>query len=125
MNIPNNLRYTKEHEWVRLEGDVATIGITDYAQGELGDIVFIEVDTVDESKAADEVFGTIEGVKTVSDMFAPVAGEVIEFNEALEDAPESVNSDPYGDGWIIKMRVENPDEAASLLTHEGYAELIG
>lgn len=125
MNIPNNLRYTKEHEWVRLEGDVATIGITDYAQGELGDIVFIEVDTVDESVAADEVFGTIEAVKTVSDMFAPVAGEVIEFNEALEDAPESVNSDPYGDGWIIKMRVENPDEAASLLTHEGYAELIG
>ena len=125
MNIPNNLRYTKEHEWVRLEGDVATIGITDYAQGELGDIVFIEVDTVDESVAADEVFGTIEAVKTVSDMFAPVAGEVIEFNEALEDAPESVNSDPYGEGWIIKMRVENPDEAASLLSHEGYAELIG
>ncbi len=125
MNIPNDLRYTKEHEWVRLEGDVATIGITDYAQGELGDIVFIEVDTVDESVAADEVFGTIEAVKTVSDMFAPVAGEVIEFNEALEDAPESVNSDPYGDGWIIKMRVENPDEAASLLSHEGYAELIG
>jgi glycine cleavage system H protein len=125
MKIPNNLRYTKEHEWVRLEGDVATIGITDYAQGELGDIVFIEVDTVDESVAADEVFGTIEAVKTVSDMFAPVAGEVIEFNEALEDAPESVNSDPYGDGWIIKMRVENPDEAASLLSHEGYAELIG
>ena len=125
MNIPNDLRYTKEHEWVRLEGDVATIGITDYAQGELGDIVFIEVDTVDESVAEDEVFGTIEAVKTVSDMFAPVAGEVIEFNEALEDAPESVNSDPYGDGWIIKMRVENPDEAASLLSHEGYAELIG
>jgi glycine cleavage system H protein len=125
MNIPNDLRYTKEHEWVRLEGDVATIGITDYAQGELGDIVFIEVDTIDESVAADEVFGTIEAVKTVSDMFAPVAGEVIEFNEALEDAPESVNSDPYGDGWIVKMRVENPDEAASLLSHEGYAELIG
>lgn len=125
MNIPNDLRYTKEHEWVRLEGDVATIGITDYAQGELGDIVFIEVDTVDESVAADEVFGTIEAVKTVSDMFAPVAGEVIEFNEALEDAPESVNSDPYGDGWVIKMRVENPDEVASLLSHEEYAELIG
>ena len=125
MNIPNDLRYTKEHEWVRLEGDVATIGITDYAQGELGDIVFIEVDTVDESVAADEVFGTIEAVKTVSDMFAPVAGEVIEFNEALEDAPESVNSDPYGDGWIIKMRVVNPDDVAALLSHEGYAELIG
>lgn len=125
MNIPIDLRYTKEHEWVRLEGDVATIGITDYAQGELGDIVFIEVDTVDESVAADEVFGTIEAVKTVSDMFAPVAGEVIEFNEALEDAPESVNSDPYGKGWIIKMRVENPDDVAALLSHEGYAELIG
>ena len=125
MNIPNELRYTKEHEWVRLEGDVATIGITDYAQGELGDIVFIEVDTVDESVAEDEVFGTIEAVKTVSDMFAPVAGEVIEFNEALEDAPESVNSDPYGEGWIIKMRVENLDNVAALLSHEGYAELIG
>ena len=125
MNIPNDLRYTKEHEWVRLVGDVATIGITDYAQGELGDIVFIEVDTVDETVAADEVFGTIEAVKTVSDMFAPVAGEVIEFNEALEDAPESVNSDPYGDGWIIKMRVVNPDDVAALLSHEGYAELIG
>ena len=125
MNIPNDLRYTKEHEWVRLEGDVATIGITDYAQGELGDIVFIEVDTVDESVAADEVFGTIEAVKTVSDMFAPVAGEVIEFNEALEDAPESVNSDPYGEGWIIKMRVANPDDIVALLSHEGYAELIG
>ena len=125
MNIPNDLRYTKEHEWVRLEGDVATIGITDYAQGELGDIVFIEVDTVDESVAEDEVFGTIEAVKTVSDMFAPLAGEVIEFNEALEDAPESVNSDPYGEGWIIKMRVENPDDVAVLLSHEGYAELIG
>jgi glycine cleavage system H protein len=124
MNIPNDLRYTKEHEWVRLDGDIATIGITDYAQGELGDIVFIEVDSVDESVAADEVFGTIEAVKTVSDMFAPLAGEVIEFNEALEDAPESVNSDPYGDGWIIKMRVENPDDVASLLSHEAYAELV-
>ena len=125
MNIPNDLRYTKEHEWVRLEGDVATIGITDYAQGELGDIVFIEVDTDDDSVAADEVFGTIEAVKTVSDMFAPVAGEVIEFNEALEDTPESVNSDPYGEGWIIKIRVENPDDVAALLSYEGYAELIG
>ena len=125
MNIPNDLRYTKEHEWVRLEGDVATIGITDYAQGELGDIVFIEVDTIDEAVAVDEVFGTIEAVKTVSDMFATVAGEVIEFNEALEDAPESVNSDPYGEGWIIKMRVANPDDIAALLSHEGYAELIG
>lgn len=125
MNIPNDLRYTKEHEWVRLDGDIATIGITDYAQGELGDIVFIEVDTVDETVAADEVFGTIEAVKTVSDMFAPLAGEVIEFNEALEDAPESVNSDPYGEGWIIKMRVENPDDVEGLLSAEAYAELVG
>lgn len=125
MNIPNDLRYTKEHEWVRLEGDVATIGITDYAQGELGDIVFIEVDTVDEAVAVDEVFGTIEAVKTVSDMFAPVAGEVIEFNEALEDNPEAVNSDPYGEGWIIKMRVANSADVEALLSHEGYAELIG
>ena len=110
---------------MRLDGDIATIGITDYAQGELGDIVFIEVDTVDETVAADEVFGTIEAVKTVSDMFAPLAGEVIEFNEALEDAPEAVNSDPYGDGWIIKMRVENPDDVEGLLSHEAYAELVG
>ena len=124
MNIPQDLRYTKEHEWVRLEGDVATIGITDYAQGELGDIVFIEVDTVGESVGAEEVFGTIEAVKTVSDMYAPVAGEVLEFNESLEDEPEAVNSDPYGAGWIIKIRVENPDDVAALLTHEDYGELI-
>ena len=124
MNTPNDLRYTKEHEWVRLDGDIATIGITDYAQGELGDIVFIEVDTVDETVAADEVFGTIEAVKTVSDMFAPIAGEVIEFNEGLEDAPELVNSDPYGEGWIIKMRVMDSDDVKALLSHEAYSDLI-
>ncbi len=124
MNIPQDLRYTKEHEWVRLEGDVVTIGITDYAQGELGDIVFIEVDTIGDSIGVDEVFGTIEAVKTVSDMFAPVAGEVLEFNENLEDEPELVNSDPYGAGWIIKMRVENPEDSASLLDHEAYAKLL-
>lgn len=124
MNIPQDLRYTKEHEWVRLEGDIATIGITDYAQGELGDIVFIEVDTVGESVGAEEVFGTIEAVKTVSDMYAPVAGEVLEFNESLEDEPEAVNSDPYGAGWIIKIRVDNPDDVAGLLSHEAYGELI-
>jgi len=124
MNIPQDLRYTKEHEWVRLEGDVVTIGITDYAQGELGDIVFIEVDTIGDSIGVDEVFGTIEAVKTVSDMFAPVAGEVLEFNETLEDEPELVNSDPYGAGWIIKMRVENPEDSASLLDHEAYAKLL-
>lgn len=125
MNNPQDLRYTREHEWVRLEGDIATIGITDYAQGELGDIVFIEVDTVGDTVDADEVFGTIEAVKTVSDMFAPLAGEVLEFNAALEDAPESVNSDPYGAGWIIKMRVENPSDVEGLLTAEAYGELIG
>jgi len=124
MNIPQDLLYTKEHEWVRLEGDVVTIGITDYAQGELGDIVFIEVDTIGDSIGVDEVFGTIEAVKTVSDMFAPVAGEVLEFNENLEDEPELVNSDPYGAGWIIKMRVENPEDSASLLDHEAYAKLL-
>lgn len=124
MNIPQDLRYTKEHEWVRLEGDVVTIGITDYAQGELGDIVFIEVDTIGDSIGVDEVFGTIEAVKTVSDMFAPVAGEVLEFNETLEDEPELVNSDPYGAGWIMKMRVENPEDSASLLDHEAYAKLL-
>ena len=124
MNIPQDLRYTKEHEWVRLEGDVVTIGITDYAQGELGDIVFIEVDTIGDSIGAEEVFGTIEAVKTVSDMFAPVAGEVLEFNENLEDEPELVNSDPYGAGWIMKMRVENPEDSASLLDHEAYAKLL-
>lgn len=124
MNIPQDLRYTKEHEWVRLEGDVVTIGITDYAQGELGDIVFIEVDTIGDSIGVDEVFGTIEAVKTVSDMFAPVAGEVLEFNENLEDEPELVNSDPYGAGWIMKMRVENPEDSASLLDYEAYAKLL-
>jgi len=124
MNIPQDLRYTKEHEWVRLEGDAVTIGITDYAQGELGDIVFIEVDTIGDSIGVDEVFGTIEAVKTVSDMFAPVAGEVLEFNENLEDEPELVNSDPYGAGWIMKMRVENPEDSASLLDHEAYAKLL-
>ena len=124
MNIPNDLRYTKEHEWVRLEGDVATIGITDYAQGELGDIVFIEVDTVDESVAADEVFGTIEAVKTVSDMFAPVAGEVIEFNEALESSPETVNSDAYGDGWMIKIKMANPSDYEDLLSADDYQAIL-
>ena len=105
MNIPQDLRYTKEHEWVRLDGDTATIGITDYAQGELGDIVFIEVETVDEEVAVEEVFGSIEAVKTVSDLFSPLSGVVTEFNEALEDTPEAVNNDPYGTGWIIKMKI--------------------
>ena len=125
MNIPEDLRYTKEHEWVRLEGDTATIGITDYAQGELGDIVFIEVETVDEEVAADEVFGSIEAVKTVSDLFSPLAGEVAEFNEALEDTPESVNNDPYGAGWIIKLKVKDVADFEGLMTAEDYAALVG
>ena len=123
--VPDGLYYTKEHEWVRLEGDTATIGITDYAQGELGDIVFIEVETVDEEVAADEVFGSIEAVKTVSDLFSPLAGEVAEFNEALEDTPESVNNDPYGAGWIIKLKVKDVADFEGLMTAEDYAALVG
>ncbi|MGB1383997.1 MAG: glycine cleavage system protein GcvH [Flavobacteriales bacterium] len=125
MNIPENLKYTKEHEWVRLEGDVAVIGITDFAQGELGDIVFVEVETVDESLGADDVFGTVEAVKTVSDLFMPVAGEVVEFNEAVEDDPSLVNEDPYGEGWLIKVKVENAADVASLLDASGYQALLG
>jgi glycine cleavage system H protein len=125
MNIPQDLRYTKEHEWVRLEGDTATIGITDYAQGELGDIVFIEVETVDEEVAVEEVFGSIEAVKTVSDLFSPLSGVVTEFNEALEDTPEAVNNDPYGTGWIIKMKITDTAEFEELMTAEAYAALIG
>ena len=125
MNIPQDLRYTKEHEWVRLEGDTATIGITDYAQGELGDIVFIEVETVDEEVASDEVFWSIEAVKTVSYLFSPLAGEVAEFNEALEDTPESVNNDTYGAGWIIKLKVKDVADFEGLMTAEDYAALVG
>lgn len=125
MNIPENLKYTKEHEWVRLEGDVAVIGITDFAQGELGDIVFVEVETVDESLGADDVFGTVEAVKTVSDLFMPVAGEVVEFNEAVEDDPSLVNEDPYGEGWLIKVKVDSAADVASLLDASGYQALLG
>ena len=125
MNIPQDLRYTKEHEWVRLDGDTATIGITDYAQGELGDIVFIEVETVDEEVAVEEVFGSIEAVKTVSDLFSPLSGVVTEFNEALEDTPEAVNNDPYGTGWIIKMKITDTKEFEGLMTAAAYAALIG
>jgi glycine cleavage system H protein len=125
MNIPENLKYTKEHEWVRLEGDVAVIGITDFAQGELGDIVFVEVETLDESLGADDVFGTVEAVKTVSDLFMPVAGEVVEFNEAVEDNPSLVNEDPYGEGWLIKVKVDSADDVASLLDASGYQALLG
>ncbi|MGB1056266.1 MAG: glycine cleavage system protein GcvH [Flavobacteriales bacterium] len=124
MNIPDNLKYTKEHEWVRLEGDVAVVGITDFAQGELGDIVFVEVETVDETLDADEVFGTVEAVKTVSDLFLPVAGEIVEFNEAVEDDPALVNNDPYGEGWLIKVKVSNPADVDGLLDGEAYKDVI-
>lgn len=124
MNIPKELRYTKDHEWIRLEGDVAVIGITDYAQGELGDIVFVEIETEGDELDADEVFGTVEAVKTVSDLFMPLKGEVIEVNEALEDNPALVNEDPYGEGWMIKVKVDNTDDYESLLEDSGYKDLI-
>jgi glycine cleavage system H protein len=125
MNIPTNLKYTKDHEWIRLEGDFAYIGITDYAQHELGDIVFVDVDTLDETLEAEETFGTIEAVKTSSEMFMPVGGKVVEFNEILADAPEKVNSDPYGEGWIIKTEVTDASEMDALLDAEAYKALIG
>ncbi|MBR5603742.1 MAG: glycine cleavage system protein GcvH [Bacteroidales bacterium] len=125
MNIPAELRYSKDHEWIRLEGETAYVGITDFAQHELGDIVFVDIDTVDETLEADETFGTIEAVKTSSELLLPVAGTVIEFNEALADAPETVNNDPYGEGWIIKVQVANPADIEGLLTAEAYKELIG
>ena len=125
MNIPSNLRYTKDHEWISLEGDIATVGITDFAQRELGDIVYVEVETIGETLGADEVFGTVEAVKTVSDLFLPVSGEILEFNESLEDSPEEVNSNPYSSGWMIKMKVSNIDDLSTLLSSEQYQELIG
>ena len=125
MNIPDNLKYTKEHEWVRLEGDIAVVGITDFAQGELGDIVFVEVDTVNETLDADEVFGTIEAVKTVSDLFLPVTGEIVAFNETVEDDPSLVNSDPYGEGWLIKIKVANPTDVEQLLDGSAYKAVCG
>ena len=125
MNIPANLKYTKDHEWVSIEGDIATVGITDFAQKELGDIVYVEVETLDQSLEKDEVFGTVEAVKTVSDLFLPVAGEIIAFNDALESTPESVNSDPYGAGWMIKVKIANMVEVDGLLSSESYKELIG
>ncbi len=124
MSIPSNLKYTKDHEWVKIDGDIATIGITHFAQGELGDIVYIDVDTLDETVARDEVFGSVEAVKTVSDLFMPLTGEVIEFNDALEDEPEVVNSDPYGKGWIIKISLTEPSEIEQLLSDSEYKELI-
>ncbi len=125
MNIPANLKYSKDHEWIRVEGEFAYIGITDFAQGQLGEIVFVDVTTEGETLAKDEVFGTIEAVKTVSDAFIPVGGEVLEFNAALEGTPENVNKDPYGEGWMIKIKMTNPAELDTLLTAEQYARHIG
>ena len=125
MNIPSELKYTKDHEWVKIEGDIATVGITDFAQGELGDIVYVEVETVDETLDKEEVFGTVEAVKTVSDLFLPLSGEIVEFNETLEDEPEKVNSDPYGEGWMVKIKIGDPSEADELLSDEDYKALIG
>lgn len=125
MNIPSNLKYTKDHEWVLVEGDVATVGITDFAQKELGDIVYVEVETLDQTLDKDEVFGTVEAVKTVSDLFLPLSGEIVEFNEELETNPENVNTDAYGKGWMIKVKFSNPSEVDELLSADAYKQLIG
>ena len=125
MNIPADLKYTKDHEWIRIEGDIAVVGITDFAQGELGDIVYVEVETVDESLDRDEVFGTVEAVKTVSDLFLPLTGEIVEFNEGLEDEPEKVNTDAYGEGWMIKLKFSDASQLDDLLDSEAYKALIG
>lgn len=125
MSLPTNLKYTKEHEWILIEGDVATIGITDFAQGELGDIVYVEIETVGETLSKDEVFGSVEAVKTVSDLFMPVSGEILALNEALEGNPEAVNKDPYGEGWMIKVRVSDPAELDQLMDAEAYQDLVG
>ena len=124
MNIPENLKYTKDHEWVLIENNIATVGITDFAQGELGDIVYVEVDTLDETVASEAVFGTVEAVKTVSDLFAPLSGKIILFNDALTDTPELVNSDPYGQGWMVKIEIENRDEIENLLNAKAYASIV-
>ncbi|ADQ82688.1 MULTISPECIES: glycine cleavage system protein GcvH [Weeksellaceae] len=125
MNTPAELKYTKDHEWVKIEGNIATVGITDFAQSELGDIVFVDVDTVDETLNSGEVFGSVEAVKTVSDLYLPLAGKVVEFNEALEDEPELVNTDPYGKGWIIKLEIAEGVDQSELLSSEQYQEVIG
>jgi glycine cleavage system H protein len=125
MNVPSELKYTKDHEWVNIDGAIVTVGITDFAQSELGDIVYVEVDALDESLEADAVFGTVEAVKTVSDLFLPVTGEIIAFNEALEDEPEKVNDDPYGAGWMIKIKVADTADLEALLSAEEYKAIIG
>jgi len=124
MNIPENLKYTKDHEWLRIEGDEGYIGITEFAQKELGDIVFVEVETIEETLEKEEIFGTIEAVKTVSDMFMPISGEVIDFNQSLEANPEIINTDPYDEGWIIKIKITKPEEIKELLSSEQYKEII-
>lgn len=123
MSVPQHLKYTKDHEWVSVDGDIATIGITNFAQGELGDIVYVEIETVGETLAQEEVFGSVEAVKTVSDLFMPVSGEILEFNEALEANPELVNSDPYGEGWMIKVKMSDLSEMDALLSAEVYANM--
>ncbi|GAA4314010.1 glycine cleavage system protein GcvH [Pontixanthobacter gangjinensis] len=125
MNIPQELKYTKDHEWVKIEGDTAIIGVTDFAQGELGDIVYVEVETLDETLEKEEVFGTVEAVKTVSDLYMPLSGEIIEFNDSLEDEPEKVNEDPYGDGWMIKIKLSDASEVDDLLSADEYKEVVG
>ncbi len=125
MTFPENLRYTKDHEWIKLEGNIATIGVTDFAQSELGDIVYVEIETKGKSLTAETVFGTVEAVKTVSDLFLPVAGTIDEINPALEAQPELVNTDPYGEGWMIKMTVDNPDDVEKLMDAEAYEKLVG
>ena len=125
MNLPATLKYTKDHEWIRIEGDVAFIGVTDHAQKELGDIVYVDIDTLDKDVAQHDVFGTVEAVKTVSDLFSPITGTVLEVNAKLADSPETVNSDPYGDGWMVKISIANPAELEGLLSAEAYGELVG
>jgi len=124
MNYPEELKYTKDHEWVRVDGDIVTIGITDYAQSELGDIVYVEIETEGEELDQEEVFGTVEAVKTVSDLFMPLSGEVIEFNESLEDAPETVNDDPYGEGWMIKVKISDPAQLEALMSASDYTSMV-
>ena len=124
MNIPSNLKYTKDHEWIKIDGDIATVGITDFAQKELGDIVYVEIETLDEELQIEEVFGTVEAVKTVSDLFLPLSGKVIEINETLETQPENVNTDPYGEGWMIKLKISDTSEIENLLNDSDYKALI-
>ena len=125
MEIRENLKYTKDHEWISIDGDIATVGITDFAQSELGDIVYVEVDTIEENLNKDDVFGTVEAVKTVSDLFIPVSGEILEFNESLNDNPELINESPYDEGWIIKMKVEDSEQLSELLDSKSYSEITG